>query len=61
MRLHSLEKVARLRAAGHRAEAEVACRALVASNPGNPDALWLLGALCHESDRVSEARAWNGG
>jgi tetratricopeptide (TPR) repeat protein len=60
MRLHSLEKVARLRAAGHRAEAEVACRALVASNPGNPDALWLLGALCHESDRVSEARVMLG-
>ncbi|MEN8198122.1 MAG: tetratricopeptide repeat protein, partial [Pseudomonadota bacterium] len=60
VRLHSLEKVASLRAAGHRAEAEIACRALVASNPGNPDALWLLGALCHESDRVGEARVMLG-
>lgn len=52
----SLERAAGLRAAGYRVEAEAACRMLVASNSEDPEALWLLGTLCHESGRSSEAR-----
>lgn len=56
MRSHSLERVANLRAAGRQAEAEEACRAFVANNPEDPESLWLLGGLCHESGRIAEAR-----
>ena len=52
----SYEKINSLRAAGRQAEAETACRALLAMNPKDPEALWLLGALCYESGRGDEAQ-----
>ena len=51
----SLEVINEFRAAGRRSEAESACRRFLAVYPENPDALWLLGALCHEGGRGKEA------
>lgn len=54
--LISLERASRHRAAGHGAKAETVCRKFLAVNPNDPDALWLLGALCYESGRCDEAQ-----
>jgi Flp pilus assembly protein TadD len=56
----SLERVSRLRAAGQGTEAEVVCRKILAKDPDNPDALWLLGALCYQSGRGDEAQVMLG-
>ncbi|MDH5412164.1 MAG: tetratricopeptide repeat protein, partial [Alphaproteobacteria bacterium] len=50
-----MDIVNELRVAGHSSEAESACRQFLAADPENPDALWLMGALCYESGRGDEA------
>jgi tetratricopeptide (TPR) repeat protein len=50
-----LKQALALHRAGRMAEAEAAYRRVLTAEPGNPDALHLLGLACHQSGRHAEA------